>query len=60
MNEIIKVHQYNVSCAPSICQWAVYDGFKYGLNDVEYMKRIFSKRKDLSVPNFNRWAQKCI
>ena len=31
MNEIIKVHQYNVSCAPSICQWAVYDGFKYGL-----------------------------
>ena len=49
MNELIKVHQYNVSCAPSICQWAVYDGFKYGLNDVEYMKRIFSKRKDFVV-----------
>ena len=49
MNEIIKVHQYNVSCAPSICQWAVYDGFKYGLNDVKYMKRIFSKRKDFVV-----------
>lgn len=49
MNEIIKVHQYNVSCAPSICQWAVYDGFKYGLNDVEYMKSIFSKRKDFVV-----------
>ncbi|MFR1824519.1 MAG: pyridoxal phosphate-dependent aminotransferase [Clostridium saudiense] len=49
MNEIIKVHQYNVSCAPSICQWAVYDGFKYGLNDVEYMKCIFSKRKDFVV-----------
>ena len=49
MNEIIKVHQYNVSCAPSICQWAVYDRFKYGLNDVEYMKCIFSKRKDFVV-----------
>ena len=49
MNEIIKVHQYNVSCAPSICQWAVYDGLKYGLNDVKYMKRIFSKRKDVVV-----------
>ena len=49
MDEIIKVHQYNVSCAPSICQWAVYDGFKYGLNDVEYMKGIFSKRKDFVV-----------
>lgn len=49
MEEIIKVHQYNVSCAPSICQWAVYDGFKYGLNDVEYMKGIFNKRKDFVV-----------
>lgn len=49
MDEIIKVHQYNVSCAPSICQWAVYDGFKYGLNDVEYMKGIFNKRKDFVV-----------
>ncbi|WP_195999337.1 aminotransferase class I/II-fold pyridoxal phosphate-dependent enzyme [Clostridium sp. 1001271B_151109_B4] len=49
MEEIIKVHQYNVSCAPSICQWAVYDGFKYGLNDVEYMKGIFKKRKDFVV-----------
>ena len=49
MNEIIKVHQYNVSCAPSICQWAVYNGLKNGLNDVEYMKNVFSKRKEFVV-----------
>lgn len=49
MNEIIKVHQYNVSCAPSICQWAVYKGLKEGLEDVEKMKKVFSKRKTLVV-----------
>lgn len=49
MNEIIKVHQYNVSCAPSICQWAVYDGLKYGLDDVKKMKEVFNERKTLVV-----------
>lgn len=49
MNEIIKVHQYSVSCAPSICQWAVYNGLKYGLNDVIHMKEVFNNRKELVV-----------
>lgn len=49
MNEIIKVHQYNVSCAPSICQWAVYNGLKYGLQDVRHMKEVFNNRKELVV-----------
>ncbi len=39
MDEIIKVHQYNVSCAPSIVQWGAYEGLKHCLNDVEFMKR---------------------
>ena len=49
MNEIIKIHQYNVSCAPSICQWAVYNGLKYGLKDVSHMKEVFRSRKDMVV-----------
>lgn len=49
MNEIIKVHQYNVSCAPSICQWAVYNGLKYGLKDVIHMKEVFNNRKELVI-----------
>ena len=49
MNEIIKIHQYNVSCAPSICQWAVYNGLKYGLKDVSHMKEVFNNRKELVV-----------
>lgn len=46
MNAVIKVHQYNVSCAPSIVQYGAYEGFKSCMEDVEYMKNEFIKRRD--------------
>lgn len=46
MEGIMKVHQYNVSCAPSIVQWGAYEGLKSCLNDVEYMKEEFIRRRD--------------
>lgn len=46
MNEIIKVHQYNVSCAPSIVQWGAYEGLRNCMKDVESMKQEFIKRRD--------------
>ena len=49
MDEIMKVHQYNVSCAASICQWAALEGLKNGLHDVEHMRNVFSERKDYVI-----------
>lgn len=46
MDSIIKVHQYGVSCATSICQWGAYAGLKYCMDDVKYMKNEFKKRRD--------------
>ncbi len=46
MNEIIKVHQYNVSCAPSISQWGACEGLKSCMEDVNYMKSKFMERRD--------------
>lgn len=46
MNAIMKVHQYNVSCAPSIVQWGAYEGLKSCMSDVEYMRSEFIKRRD--------------
>lgn len=46
MDQIIKVHQYNVSCASSIAQWGAYEGIKNCLSDVEFMKQEFMKRRD--------------
>lgn len=49
MNEIMKVHQYNVSCAASICQYAVCEGLKHGAKDVALMKNTFKERKEFVV-----------
>ena len=46
MKHILKVHQYNMSCAPSISQWAALEGLKNCHEDVEYMKNEFIKRRD--------------
>lgn len=46
MDQIIKVHQYNVSCAPSISQWGAYEGLKSCMKDVDYMKSKFIERRD--------------
>lgn len=46
MKEIIKVHQYAVSCAPSIAQYGALEGLKNSLDDVENMRKSFERRKD--------------
>lgn len=45
MKEVIKVHQYATSCAPSIAQYGALEGLRRSLDDVEYMKKSFEKRK---------------
>jgi aminotransferase len=46
MDNIMKVHQYNVSCATSISQWGAYEGLLSCINDVNEMKVDFEKRKE--------------
>ncbi|MBC2580298.1 aminotransferase class I/II-fold pyridoxal phosphate-dependent enzyme [Clostridium sp. DJ247] len=46
MNAVMKVHQYNVSCAPSIVQWGAYEGLRSCMKDVELMKKEFIARRD--------------
>ena len=46
MKEIIKVHQYGVSCAPSIAQYGALEGLRNAMDDVELMRLSFEKRKN--------------
>jgi aminotransferase len=43
---ILKVHQYNVTCATSISQMAALEALTTGINDAEPMKREYAKRRD--------------
>ncbi|MCT8138174.1 aminotransferase A [Anaerobacillus sp. CMMVII] len=43
---IIKVHQYNVSCASSISQWAAVQALTVGVDDADSMRVEYEKRRD--------------
>lgn len=46
ISNIVKFHQYNVSCAPSISQYGALAGLRYCDKDVENMRNEFKKRRD--------------
>lgn len=55
---ILKVHQYNVSCATSISQMAALEALTAGIDDAEPMKKEYSIRRDyvynrLTAMNFD-------
>lgn len=43
---ILKVHQYNVTCATSISQMAALEALTSGINDAEPMKQEYLRRRD--------------
>ncbi|GGM20092.1 aminotransferase [Paraliobacillus quinghaiensis] len=43
---ILKVHQYNVSCATSISQYAALEAFTNGKNDPKEMRQAYVTRRD--------------
>jgi aminotransferase len=43
---MIKVHQYNVSCASSVSQYAAIEALTNGIEDAEPMRDEYSKRRD--------------
>lgn len=46
---IIKYHQYNVSCAPSVTQYAVAEGFDEALEESKSYVNEFRKRRDYII-----------
>jgi len=43
---MLKVHQYNVTCASSISQYAAIEALTSGIDDAEPMKREYVRRRD--------------
>jgi aminotransferase len=46
--QMVKVHQYNVSCACSISQYAAIEALTNGLDDADVMKAEYRKRRDFT------------
>ncbi|MCA1056628.1 aminotransferase A [Rossellomorea aquimaris] len=50
---LLKVHQYNVSCASSISQMAALEALTVGANDADDMKKEYKKRRDYVYNRLN-------
>lgn len=46
IRHMLKVHQYNVSCASSISQWAAFQALTAGIDDAISMREEYEKRRD--------------
>lgn len=46
---LIKVHQYNVSCASSVSQYAALEAMKNGQEDAIHMKEQYEKRRNFMM-----------
>lgn len=44
LNNLIKIHQYNVSCAPSIGQYGAFKGLQKSRYHIEYIKEELKER----------------
>ncbi|MGP4073682.1 aminotransferase A [Piscibacillus sp. B03] len=49
MKHVLKVHQYNVSCATSTSQYAALEAMTNGLNDPKIMRESYLKRRNYVV-----------
>ncbi|GAK01936.1 N-acetyl-L,L-diaminopimelate aminotransferase [Geomicrobium sp. JCM 19037] len=46
MKQMLKVHQYNVSCASSVSQYAALQALEHGQDDPQVMREAYQKRRD--------------
>ncbi|WP_096154868.1 MULTISPECIES: aminotransferase A [Bacillus] len=46
MEQMLKVHQYNVSCTSSISQYAAIEALTVGINDADAMKKVYEERME--------------
>lgn len=59
MHEMLKVHQYAVMCAPTMAQHAALEALKNGMEDVEYMRKSYKRRRNYFVKSLNEIGLSC-
>ncbi|CAM3397121.1 aminotransferase class I/II-fold pyridoxal phosphate-dependent enzyme [Cytobacillus oceanisediminis] len=52
--QMVKVHLYNVVCAPITSQYAAIQALKFGRNDPEWMNEAYVKRRDYVYERLHR------
>lgn len=59
MEQIIKIHQFAIMCAPTTSQYAAIEALKNCDEEVEYMVKEYNMRRRMMVSGFNKIGLKC-
>ncbi len=59
MQQITKIHQYAIMCAPTTSQYAAVDALRNGDEAIEKMRSEYDRRRRLIVNGFNKLGLTC-
>ncbi len=59
IEQMIKIHQFAIMCAPTTSQYAGVEALKNGDEDVEIMRDAYDKRRRLLIHSFRNMGLEC-
>ena len=59
IEQMTKIHQFAIMCAPTTSQYAAVEALRNGDSDVEMMRDAYDKRRKLLVHAFNNMGLTC-
>ncbi len=59
INEMTKMHQYCIMCAPTTSQYAAIEALKHGDDDVKYMREAYDRRRKFMIENLRGMGLSC-
>ncbi|MDF2801582.1 MAG: yugH [Anaerocolumna sp.] len=59
LEQMIKIHQFTIMCAPTTSQYAAIEALKNGDNDVEHMREAYDRRRNYLIHAFGEMGLEC-
>lgn len=59
IEQMVKIHQYAIMCAPTNSQYAAVEGLRHCENEVEEMRQAYNQRRRFLVHEFKRMGLEC-
>ena len=59
IEQMLKIHQFAIMCAPTTSQYAAVDALKHGEHDVEKMTEAYNQRRRYLLHNFKEMGLDC-
>jgi aminotransferase len=59
LEQMLKIHQYCIMCAPTTSQYAAISALKHGDKDVEEMRNSYNQRRRFLMHSFKEMGLEC-